>query len=201
MVLAAVAALAGAAVQGDGGEVRWRLIAPPLAAAVPGLVLGVVALELLSKATLQAVVGLVVVVIATHRVARRPTPSGPGRRISAAGTGLASGALSTSISVSGPPFVLWLERHGLAPGDLRATLAATFLALNLAGGVVLLIAGGIDEWLPAGTLLPLLGLVLLGHYLGAAVFRRLDSERFSLAVLGLVVIAGLASLVAGLAAL
>jgi hypothetical protein len=53
----------------------------------------------------------------------------------------------------------------------------------------------------AGTLLPLLGLVLAGHLLGAVAFRRIHASWFSPVVLGLVAASGVFSVVAGLAAL
>ncbi len=48
---------------------------------------------------------------------------------------------------------------------------------------------------------PLLALVVAGHLLGARLFRRVDAERFSALVLGLVAAGGLASVAAGLSAL
>jgi len=123
------------------------------------------------------------------------------RRSSGAAAGLASGALTTSISISGPPLVLWLESRGVAPAELRATLAACFLALNLAGCAVLVPLAGLDRVAPASVLLPLLALVVAGHLAGARAFRRLDPRTFSLAVLVLVALTGAASVLAGLLAL
>jgi uncharacterized protein len=198
-----------------GGRVRWRPLAPLLLAAIPGLGLGVLVLELLPKAALQLGVGLGVVAAALVqlRTSRglaadvpwpaRPPAREPGRpRAAGAGlAGLASGALTTSISISGPPIVLWLERRGTPPGEFRASLAASFLALNLAGWVVVLVAGGAGQTAEPSVLLPLLGLVVAGHLAGAVAFRRLDSRSFWLAVLALVLAAGAASAVAGAVAL
>jgi uncharacterized protein len=181
---------------GRPGPVRWRELVPVLAAAVPGLALGAAALALLSKAVLQVIVGVVVVVAAAVQLRGRLIGR-PARRRSATAAGLASGALTTSISVSGPPLVLWLESRGVAPAELRATLAACFLALNLAGFLVLVPLAGIDRVVSPADFLPLLGLVVVGHLVGARAFRRLDPERFSLAVLVLVVLTGAASVVAG----
>ena len=50
-----------------------------------------------------------------------------------------------------------------------------------------------------GELALLLALVVAGYALGALAFRRLDHERFYRIVLALVVVTGLASVVAGLA--
>ena len=86
----------------------------------------------------------------------------------------------------------------MPPEEFRASLAASFFALNLAGAVLLLAAEGVGV-LEVGKILPLLAVVLVGHLLGTLAFRRLDRERFFTVVLALVVATGLASIVAGLA--
>jgi uncharacterized protein len=199
-----------------GGRVPWPTLTPLLLAAIPGLLLGVLALELLPKPALQLGVGVgVVSAVAVQLTAARRNPTDAAQAGSvglrsttdsahpgtAALAGLASGALTTSISISGPPIVLWLEGRRTAPAEFRASLAACFLALNLAGWVAVLLAGGAGQTAGPSVLLPLLGLVLAGHVAGALAFRRLDSRSFRRAVLALIVAAGLASAVAGAVAL
>jgi uncharacterized protein len=178
-------------------HVNWRRLVPVLMAAVPGLAVGLVALAQLSKEALQVTVGVAVILAAAWQLLRRSRPARP-----PAGSGwvvgFVSGALTTSISVSGPPIVLWLEARGMPPKEFRASLAVSFLALNLAGGALLLAAEGPDV-LEVGTILPLLVVVLAGHLLGTLAFRRFDRERFFIAVLVLVGVTGLASIAAGLA--
>jgi uncharacterized membrane protein YfcA len=233
MVLAALAALVGAAVQSASGfgfalvlspalfavmepaeavtvllalgaalntlvllerhDARWARLPPLILPALPGLALGAVVLAALSREPLQ--IGVVVAVIAAalwqlrHRAAAARVP----------GTvaGFLSGVLTTSISISGPPLVLWLEAQALRPAEFRATLAAAFLALNIAGWAVLVVAG--DAMAELGELVVLLGMVVAGHVLGAIAFRRLDHDRFYRLVLVLVLVTGAASVVAGLA--
>ena len=177
-------------------QVEWGRLAPMLVAALPGLALGALLLDTLSKEALQVAVGVAVIAAAAWQLRhRRRRRLGGGAGLAA---GFASGALTTSISVSGPPLVLWLEAHGVRPGELRESLAASFLALNLAGFAVLLASEGAGSF-EARTMLPLLGLVILGYLLGAVAFRRLRGEHFSLVVLCLVAATGIASVVAGLA--
>jgi uncharacterized protein len=184
----------------EGGRpehVDWRALAPMLVAAVPGLAIGAVALTELSKEVLQVAVGVAVIGAAGWQLRRRESHT----RLpptAAWGAGFASGALTTSISVSGPPLVLWLEARGVRPEEFRASLAASFLALNLAGGIVLLSAEGTGAF-DAGAVALLLVLVIAGYALGAVAFRRLDRERFFNIVLVLVALTGMASVVAGLA--
>jgi uncharacterized protein len=189
----------------EGGRpehVDWRALAPMLAAALPGLAAGAVALTLLSKEALQVSVGVAVILAAGWQLGRRAA----GESAEAARTlppaagwaaGFFSGALTTSISISGPPIVLWLEAHGVRPEEFRASLAASFLVLNLIGGAVVLAAEGSGA-LDADVMLPLLGLVVAGYALGAVAFRRLEGDRFFAITLTLVVCTGAASLAAGL---
>jgi hypothetical protein len=167
-----------------------------LVAAVPGLALGALALTELSKEVLQVAVGVAVIAAAGWQLRRRT--SRPHLRPAAAwGAGFVSGALTTSISVSGPPLVLWLEARGVRPEEFRASLAASFLALNIAGGVILVALEGSGAF-DGGAVALLLVLVVLGYALGALAFRRLDREKFFKLVLVLVALTGVASVVAGL---
>jgi uncharacterized membrane protein YfcA len=178
-------------------HVDWRALAPMLAAAVPGLVVGLIALTELSKQALQVAVGVAVVTAAAwqlHRRGRRARGRLPAAVVWL--VGFAGGALTTSISLSGPPIVLWLEARGVRPEVFRASLAASFLALNLAGGALLVAAEGAGA-VAAGTLLALLGLVVAGYLLGALAFRQLERERFFALVLVLVAGTGAASILAG----
>jgi uncharacterized membrane protein YfcA len=185
----------------EGGRpqhVDWQALAPMLVAAVPGLAIGAVALTQLSKEVLQVAVGVAVIAAAGWQLRERARGHRPLPPAAAWGAGFASGALTTSISVSGPPLVLWLEARGVRPEEFRASLAASFLALNLVGGVVLLAAEGTGAF-DAGAVAVLLALVVAGYAVGALGFRRLDRERFLTLVLALVAATGVASVLAGLA--
>jgi uncharacterized membrane protein YfcA len=186
----------------EGGRpehVDWRGLAPMLLAALPGLGVGVAALTVLSKEALQVTVGIAVMLAAGWQLRQRSAGAVERSSVPPAvgwAAGFVSGVLTTSISISGPPIVLWLEAHRVRPEQFRASLAASFLALNVTGGAVLLAAEGSGA-LDAGVIAPLLGLVVAGYVLGTAAFRRLDRERFFTAVLALVACTGAASLAAG----
>lgn len=165
-----------------------RLLVP----AVPGLAAGVVVLAALSKESLQVGVGLAVIVAAAWQLRHRAVV-----RLPAALAGFLSGVLTTSISINGPPLALWLEGERVPPPSFRATLAAAFLALDVAGVALILAREGADT-VDLGSLGPLLACVLVGYAIGAVGFRRLDAGRFSTVVLGVVICTGAASVVAGL---
>jgi uncharacterized protein len=160
--------------------------------AVPGLAVGVVLLQALSKEPLQVGVGIAVILAAVWQLRHAAIAAFP-----APVAGFFSGVLTTSISINGPPLALWLESEYVSPAQFRTTLAAAFLALDLAGVVLLVSSEGV-EIADMSSVGPLLACVLAGYMLGALAFRRLDATRFSTIVLSLVICTGVASVAAGL---
>jgi uncharacterized protein len=172
--------------------------------ALPGLAIGALILATLPKPTLQVAVGVAVVVAAAVQVRGRTyahaRTAGSEPPWAAPVVGVTTGVLTTTTSTSGPPLVLWFQRLGFRPAELRDTLAAAFLALNLLGIVALgAFGGGIDARDPA-FFVGLLILTALGHIAGRRLFERLEPDLFRDAGLVLVVLAGIASVAAGLGA-
>ena len=183
--------------EGRRPRVRWHDVLPMLAAAVPATVAGVLVLRAVEKPALQVAVGVTVVVAvavqARPRLARRelvPAAAYP--------VGAVAGVLTTSTTVNGPPLLLWLQARGAEPGEIRDSLAASFLVLSVAGTAALVAIDGADGAFHAGALALLLPATALGHALGRAVHARLDPGRFRQLTLALALAAGLASLAAGL---
>jgi hypothetical protein len=165
-----------------------RLLVP----ALPGLGLGLLVITALAKEPLQVGVGLVVTAAAAWQLRHRAPV-----RLPALAAGFLSGVLTTSIGVNGPPLALWLESERVPPDVFRATLAAAFLILDIAGVAVLVSSEGL-ETVDLGVLGPLLAAVAAGYALGAAAFRRIDARRFSTVVLVVVICTGMASVFAGI---
>jgi uncharacterized membrane protein YfcA len=185
-------------------EVRGDRLVPLLSWALPGLAAGALILAAVSKPALQVAVGVAVIVaVAVQARARalRPhgqTPSEPLWATPAAG--LTTGVLATTTGTSGPPLVLWFEHLGFRPAEMRDTLAAAFQVLNLLAAAALLLFG--DGLASPGTaeLITLVALAVVGQLIGRRLFEGMPPERFRLAGLILVAAAGVASVVAGLAA-
>jgi uncharacterized protein len=181
-------------------SVAWGEVAPILIAVVPGTVCGVIVLRALPKPVLQAAVGTAVIVAALARVLAARVRTPPDRASARLAVGFATGALTTSAGVSGPPLALWLSRRGLAPVELRDSLSAMFLAIGLIAALALLPVIGRAHLHPA-LLWAALGCVVAGHAVGSRAFARLDARRFEPLLLLVIVAAGVASLVGGLSAL
>jgi uncharacterized membrane protein YfcA len=155
--------------------------------ALPGLVLGALALRALPDRALSLIVAAAVLGGLVLRLrARRP-----GARVAAtaralpprpwrAAAGASSGALATATSLSGPPLVFFLLSRGASPAQMRDTLAAVFIALSLLAAPLLLATGTFQLPAAVGVLLAAGG---AGQLLGRRAFAWLAAERYEAAVL------------------
>lgn len=180
--------------------VAWAEVLPILAAAVPGTVCGVLILRALPKPVLQIAVGVLVIAAAVLRVRMRQPAVADGGAVRRLALGLVTGALTTSSGVSGPPLALWFSHRGLRPAELRDSLSASFLAIGAIAAFALLPVLG-RAHLSASLLASGLACVIGGHALGRRAFAALDARGFEPFLLGVILIAGLASVVAGVASI
>lgn len=176
--------------------VLWRDAVVLVAWSLPGLALGALALRELPERPLSVLVALAVLAALGLRVRARSRPDGVvprPRRWHGPVAGLASGALATSTSLSGPPLVFCLLARGAAPAAMRDTLAAIFVAEAALSFPVLLASGTFA--LPAGVW-ALLAAGLAGQLLGRRAFAWLRGERYERAVLVLLAVTALVALTA-----
>ena len=183
-------------------ETRPRDLRLVLLASVPGMFAGVFILAALETEPLQVLVGLGVLTAVALQLRNGQAEPSAGAAHSAglsAATGLVAGVLTTTTSTNGPPLVLLFERLGYRPAEQRDSLAAAFLFFDFIGGVVFapfLING---EGASAAALAAVAVCTVAGQQLGRRIFVRLDATTFRAAGIVLVALAGLASIVAGVA--
>ena len=167
--------------------------------ALPGLAAGVLLLDRLPERGIKAAVGLVVLAAVALRQRDLRGPATPDRVTPRDGrtiaTGLASGALTTTVGINGPPLVLRLLRAGAPALVARDTLAALFVGLGAVALVSLAIGGLLD--LPAST--PTLALAAVaGQVAGRPLLARLHPEQHQALVTALLVLAGIGALASAL---
>lgn len=180
-------------------EVRRGDVLRLTAWAVPGLAAGVVVLRAVDKPVLQVGVGVAVIAAAlidlrgTRGVAGgAPWPVAP--------VGLAAGALTTTTGVNGPVMVMYYLRTGGDQHQVRDSMAATFLAFSPLAVAALAVGGRLGfGHLDPLELAGLLGLVVAGRPVGRALFLRMSAPMFRTAGVTLALLAGLGSVVAGVA--
>lgn len=159
--------------------------------ALPGLPLGLVMVTFFSGDLLRVTIGAVVVVLATS-IARGWRLRNPTRTTDAA-LGFVSGLLSTSTGTNGPPLVVALQSHELAPVAFRATIVAVFVPTGLVT-LALFVAGGTIT--STGLALAALGFPasMLGNQVGRRLAPRLSPVGFRRLVLVLLFLSGFAAI-------
>lgn len=130
--------------------------------------------RLLTICAHAAIIGLsAAYLVGADRLPRLPDRGGLGRVL----VGVCSGALNTSISVSGPPLVLWLLNQHVSGRSFRATVSVVGLGLNFVGVILLIRTGNAElSWL----LVPALALpaAAFGTAVGQAVLHRVPNRIF-----------------------
>ena len=115
----------------------------------------------------------------------------PRRAWHAPAAGVASGALATATSLSGPPLVFYLLARGAAPAAMRDTLAAIFVAQALLALPALQASG---TFTVPDEIWALLVAALAGQLLGRRAFAWLRGERYKRAVLAVLACSALVAL-------
>lgn len=157
-----------------------------------GMPLGLLILTHFTPNEIRVWAGALIIVMSLAQVAgsERLPPLKPLRGVTALSVGTASGALNTSISLSGPPMVLWLLNQRVSGPPFRGTMSAASLLLN-AGGVILLVQAGVAElsWLwILGIAYPA---AVAGAFMGHAALSRISARSFSrVAATGVIVVSG-----------
>lgn len=170
----------------------WRRAWPFLLGGFIGLPFGVLALELATPGLLRAVVGGFLIAYAAVQLSglvRQRIGTWGGRPADGV-VGLGGGLLGGFAGLSGPLPLVWLQLRGLPSEQQRATYQPFNLLILSAASIGMAIAGHVD-----GRVLTLAGLCLpatiIGAWLGARAYRRVDETTFRLVVLLLLLISGL----------
>ncbi len=154
------------------GEIGWAL-----AGRVPGSVLGVVALGLMSGDALALTLAVLVLAAVAVSAAGVHVPVG---RLSLIGAGAVSGFTATTTSVGGPPMGLLYQRSGGAA--IRANLGGFFLVGGLVSLALLVVGGhfGAPEVRASALLVPA---VVVGFTAAGRLRHHVDGDRARPAVL------------------
>ena len=165
--------------------IDWRGSAWISAGRLPGTLLGLWILVLLSAEGLNQLVGastVLAVLVALFAPVFRP---GPGSCVS---VGMITGVTETATGVGGPPLAL-LYQHRPGP-ELRSTIACCFLVGELVSLAILAIAGKVTmEQL--GWALALVPPLLVGSVASRMIHQRIDARRLRQGVLLFALISGI----------
>ena len=171
----------------DHEGLRWVI-----ALRVPGTILGVVILGLVSQSTLLVAVGAAIVVGVAVLSLRAPAEITRGE---ASLAGFAAGVMGTTAAVDGPPLAVLYQHH--AGERLRATLAVAFVVGSLMSATGLAIGHHLT-WHQIVFALAMLPAVGAGFALSHLIAPRVRREHLRRAVLTLAMVAGFAAILRGL---
>jgi uncharacterized protein len=172
----------------------WHEARKPLALAlvIPalfGIVLGAEVLRAIDPDYVRLGVGAIVVFSALLLVRNVRLP-GAGTRWGTLVAGSASGALSTSTGLAGPPVVLLFASRGLPKHAFRGSSALYFLVLSLAGIAALYHRGLVTgEHVPLS--IALVPAAFAGKLAGTALLPRFSDKAFRALTLAIVIVTGI----------
>ncbi len=169
-------------------DAERRLVAALLLPAFVGLVVGVEVLRAVDQAYIRLGVG-VIVVLSTLLLLREVRLPGAQTRWGTLVAGSASGALSTSTGLAGPPIVLLFASRGLPKHAFRASSALYFLVLGIVGLAVLFYRG-VFEVGQIPLALALVPAAFVGKVIGTALLKRISERSFRAFTLGIVILTG-----------
>jgi uncharacterized protein len=169
-------------------KARKRLALALLIPALFGIAAGVEVLSVINPDYVRLGVGVIVIFSALLLVRDIRLP-GASTRWGTLVAGSASGALSTSTGLAGPPIVLLLASRDLPKHEFRGTSALYFLPMSLIGLAVLAFRGLVEaSEVPLGLLL--IPAAIAGKVLGTALLARVSERAFRAVTLGLVILTG-----------
>lgn len=177
-------------------HVRLKLVIPMIIASAVAIPLGTLLLLWLPAYGIRIFMGLVIIPFAaamsfgwSMKIENETAAAVP--------VGFLSGILNGSVTMSGPPVILFLQNQGLGKDSFRASLVAFFLATNVVTFVPFLIG----ELFTAESLrlsamfLPAVASGLVG---GIVMAKKLPEGRFKKVALLLLIAAGISSLISGI---
>jgi uncharacterized protein len=169
-------------------DAQRRVVIALLPPAFVGIVMGVEVLRVVNPLYIRLAVGVVVVFSALLLLRDIQLP-GAETRWGTVVAGWASGALSTSTGLAGPPIVLLLASRGLPKRVFRGSSALYFLVLSVAGLVILFCRGLFDSS-DLQLMLALIPAAFLGKAIGTAMLKKTSEKTFRTITLGIVVLTG-----------
>lgn len=160
--------------------INLRQAAPLIVGGALGMPLGLVVLSRFSNEEVRLSAGVLIIVMSACQLigSERLPPVNPLGGLTGMSVGVASGALNTSISLSGPPMVLWLLNQRMHGKAFRGTMSSASLLMN-ATGIWLLIHAHLAKaswlWLPVAAY----PAAAVGAWLGNNALRHMSPRIFS----------------------
>lgn len=180
-------------------SLQGKRILPLLIAGAAGIPVGMLILLVVEGDIIRLVIGLVICITAILLLSGLYLRIGK-EKLALLPVGFVSGVLNGSISMSGPPVVLFFSNQKLKKGNFRANLVTYFIFLNILTYPVFLIGGLFTTDVLILSALTAPGMVL-GLITGLMLSGKVEEAHFKRIALILVVVTGLSALVSGITGL
>jgi len=169
-------------------SIRFRKFVLLTAASLLFLPLGAYSLKHLNPDYLKLIFGILVTGFSLLLILKKTFPIRH-EKSGYAITGALSGFLNGSLSLSGPPVVLFLSMQGTAKDTFRANITVYFMILNFVTMLVFLGNGLLNVVVFEKTLYFMAALII-GVFAGMMAFKKLKEEVFKRVVLMLLLLSG-----------
>ena len=178
------------------GNIQRKRVLPLFLSGALGIPFGAAILIILPSNALKVLMGIVISIFSllllfgiSYRMKREGKALIP--------VGLASGILNGSVSMSGPPVILFLSNQNVKKAHFRANLVTYFFLLNIVTMIIFHATGILSEDILILSLI-LVPPLPVGILVGENLSHRVSEEWFRKIALILVMIAGLTALLTGL---
>jgi uncharacterized membrane protein YfcA len=157
-------------------KVQWKSISNLMIGTLMGTPLGIYALASLSASSIRITLAVTVLTTAILLLRGFALEKMPGKRATV-GVGVLAGMLNGSMSIGGPPVVLFYFSTPIGMAVSRASMIAYFFGLDAVGTAMLSYQGLIDGVVLWRTIL-LMPLLLLGTLIGNLSYKKTNPDRF-----------------------
>ena len=167
---------------------NFKKIYPMIISGILGIPIGTTILKTFNQNNVKIAIGLIIlftsfVMLKGFRINFKK------EKISYIVTGLISGILNGSLSMSGPPIVLFLSNEGYNINEFRANLALYSIVTNILTIFTYIISGLISQNIIKTSLVGIIPLII-GSYFGIFIAEKIENNHFKKLILILLIITG-----------
>ncbi len=177
-------------------DIQLKRIWPLMLGGILGIPIGTYLLLIADTGIMKLLIGLVIIIFGLAQLFEiRKTVKN--EKLAMGPIGFAGGILNGSVSMSGPPLIIFFSNQKMGKQEFRANLIAFFMFINLVTLPVFLFAGLLTSEIItiSGILLP--GLIV-GAFIGSRLALKIDEARFKKMTTLLIIFMGCLSLASGL---
>ena len=177
-------------------HVNLKQITILVIAGIIGTPFGAHLLKIIDDNLLKVIIGIIVTISAIINLYGYKIKV-KNEKLSYIPVGFISGVMNGSVSLGGPPLVLFLSNQDVEKQRFRANLTSYFLILNIFTIPTYIIGGLITNEVMQYTIYVLPGLII-GAFVGVKLGNKVDETIFRKLTLGLIIGTGILSIITGI---